>query len=150
MVSKGKTKKKTNETIKRELQTLSKENDDVGKQGRNKTVNNVNNSQEAIFIICHYEDIIKTQNKEAIAYSAKERQLVPKTFLIMSAKANRLYILKIRLMKFWRNTLCLKHPPHNQVILKIILRPSRLFAKKNRLCLYRSSLDNQNFEEYIC
>ena len=60
MVSKGKTKKKTNETIKRELLNLSKENDDVEKQGLNETVNNVNNSQEAIFAICRYEDNIKT------------------------------------------------------------------------------------------
>ena len=76
MVSKGKTKKKTNETIKRELLNLSKENDDVEKQGLNETVNNVNNSQEAIFAICRYQDIIKTQNKKAIAYIAKQRQFL--------------------------------------------------------------------------
>ena len=78
MVSKGKTKKKTNETIKRELLNLSKENDDDEKQGFNGTVNNVNNSQEAIFAICRYEDIIKTQNKKAIAYIAKQRQFLKK------------------------------------------------------------------------
>ena len=60
MVSKGKTKKKTNKTIKRELLNLSKENDDVEKKELNETVNNVNNSQEAIFAICRYEDNIKT------------------------------------------------------------------------------------------
>ena len=76
MVSKGKTKKKTNETIKRELLNLSKENDDVEKQGLNETVNNVNNSQEAIFAICRYQDIIKTQNKKAIAHIAKRRQFL--------------------------------------------------------------------------
>ena len=76
MVSKGKTKKKTNETIKRELLNLSKENDDDEKQGLNGTVNNVNNSQEAIFAICRYEDIIKTQNKKSIAYIAKQRQFL--------------------------------------------------------------------------
>ena len=76
MVSKGKTKKKTNETIKRELLSLSKENDDVEKQGLNETVNNVNNSQEAIFAICRYQDIIKTQNKKAIAHIAKRRQFL--------------------------------------------------------------------------
>ena len=76
MVSKGKTKEKTNETIKRELLNLSKENDDVEKQGLNETVNNVNNSQEAIFAICRYQDIIKTQNKKAIAHIAKRRQFL--------------------------------------------------------------------------
>ena len=76
MVSKGKTKKKTNETIKRELLNLSKENDDVEKQGLNEAVNNVNNSQEAIFAICRYQDIIKTQNKKAIAHIAKRRQFL--------------------------------------------------------------------------
>ena len=60
MVSKGKTKKKTNKAIKWELLNLSKENGDVEKQGLNQTVNNVNNSQEAIFAIYRYEDIIKT------------------------------------------------------------------------------------------
>ena len=44
MVSKSKMKKKTNESTKRELLNLLKENDDVDEQEFNKTVNNVNNS----------------------------------------------------------------------------------------------------------
>ena len=52
-------KKKTNEFIKRELLNSSKENDDVEEQGLNKTVNNVNNSQEAIAIIRRYDDLMK-------------------------------------------------------------------------------------------
>ena len=64
MVSKSKTKKKTNESIKRELLNSLKENNDVEEQGLNKTVNNVNNSQEAIVIIRRYEDIIKLRIKK--------------------------------------------------------------------------------------
>ena len=66
MVSKSKIKKKTNQSVKRKLLKSLKENDDVEEQGLNETVNNVNNSQEAIIIINSYEDIIKTQNKKAI------------------------------------------------------------------------------------
>ena len=66
MVSKSKIKKKTNQSVKRELLKSLKENDDAEEQGLNETVNNVNNSQEAIIIINSYEDIIKTQNKKAI------------------------------------------------------------------------------------
>ena len=51
MVSKSKTKEKTNESIKRELLNLLKENDDIEEQGLNETVNNVNNSQDEIVII---------------------------------------------------------------------------------------------------
>ena len=49
MLSKSKTKKKTNESIKRELLNSLKENDDVEDQGLSETVNNFSNSQEAIF-----------------------------------------------------------------------------------------------------
>ena len=59
MVSKSKTKKKTNEFIKRELLNSSKENDDVEEQGLNKTVSNANNSQEVIAIIRRYDDLMK-------------------------------------------------------------------------------------------
>ena len=41
-----------------------KENDDVEEQRLNKTANYVNNPQEAILIICRYEETIKTQNKK--------------------------------------------------------------------------------------
>ena len=74
-MSKSKTKKKANETIKRELLNSLKEND-VEEQRLNKRVNYVNNSQEAIVIIRRYEDIIKTQNKKAIVYIAKQGELL--------------------------------------------------------------------------
>ena len=41
-----------------------KENDDVEEQRLNETANYVNNHQEAILIICRYEETIKTQNKK--------------------------------------------------------------------------------------
>lgn len=78
MVLKSITKKKMNETVKQEFLNLLQENDDVEEQALNGTANNVNNSQEAILIIRHYEDIIRTQNKEAIGCIAKQEQLIRK------------------------------------------------------------------------
>ena len=78
MVSKSKTKKKSNETIKRELLNSLKENDDVEEQGLNETANNVNNSQEAIAIIRRYMEIIKKKNKKAIGYTGKQGELLKK------------------------------------------------------------------------
>ena len=54
------------------------ENDDVEKQGLNKTANNVINSQDAKLIIRRYEDINKIQNKKAIGYIGKQGQLLKK------------------------------------------------------------------------
>ena len=53
-----------------------KENDDVEEQRLNETANNINNSQEAIVLIRRYEEIIKTQNKKAIGYTAKQGELL--------------------------------------------------------------------------
>ena len=54
MVLKSINKKKTNETIKRELLNSLYENDNVEEQELNETVNYVNNSQEAIVMIRRY------------------------------------------------------------------------------------------------
>ena len=78
MVSKRKTKKKTNKSIKRVLLNSLKENDDVKEQGLNETVKNAKNSQEAIVIILCYKEIIKTQNKKAIGYIGKQGKLFKK------------------------------------------------------------------------
>ena len=78
MLKKKKTKKKTNESIKRELLNSLKENDDVEEQGLKETVNNVNNSQEAIVIVRRYEGLIKTQNQKAIGYTAKQGEILKK------------------------------------------------------------------------
>ena len=75
MVSKSITK---NEIVKRELLNSIQENDDVKEQGLNETVSSFNNSQEAVLIIHHYEDIIKTQNKKAIGYIGKQGKLFKK------------------------------------------------------------------------
>ena len=63
MVPKSKTKKKTCEIIKRELLNSLKDNDDVEEQGFNKTAN-VNNSQEAIVIICCTSKLSKHKTKK--------------------------------------------------------------------------------------
>ena len=78
LVSKSKSKKKTNKSIKRELLNSLKENDDVEEQGLNETANNVNNSQEAITVVHRYEEIIKTQNKKTIGYTGKQGELLKK------------------------------------------------------------------------
>ena len=78
MVSKSKTRNKTNESIKRELLNSLKDNDDVEEQRLNETANNVSNSQEAIVIIRRYKVIIKTQNKKAIQYIGKQGELLKK------------------------------------------------------------------------
>ena len=81
------------------------ENDDIEEQGLNKTANSLNNFQEAIFIIRHYEDIIKTQNKKPIEYIGKQGQLFKKfketeTFLIMLITADQQYILTFQFISF--------------------------------------------------
>ena len=58
-------RRKQSKQRKRELFNSLQENDDVEEQRLNETVNSVNKSQEAIFIIHRYEDIIKTPNKKA-------------------------------------------------------------------------------------
>ena len=45
-------------------------------KGLNETANNVNNTQEATKIIKQYENIVKTQNKEAIGYIGKQEDNV--------------------------------------------------------------------------
>ena len=77
-MSKSIAQKKPNETIKRELLNSLQENDDVEEQRLNETASNVNNSQEAIKIINCYKNIIKTQNKKAIAYIGKQGELLKK------------------------------------------------------------------------
>ena len=74
------------------------ENDDVEEQGLNETVNYVNKSQEAIFIIHRYEDIIKTPNKKAIGYIGKQGELLSSN--IMLVKADQQCILKFHFKSF--------------------------------------------------
>ena len=76
MVSKNKTKKKTNKSIKRKLLNLQKDNDYVEEQRLNKAANNINDSQEIIVIIPCFEEIIKTQNKKTIWYIGEQGELL--------------------------------------------------------------------------
>ena len=78
-----------NETVKQEFLNLLQENDDVEEQALNGTANNVNNSQEAILIIRHYEDIIRTQNKEAIGCIGKQEQLIRNFVLFIKSLKNK-------------------------------------------------------------
>ena len=113
MVSKSKTKKKTNESIKRELLNLFKENNDVEEQGLNETVNNLNNSQEVIVIIRRYEDVIKTQNKKAAGYIAKQVELLKRfkdaqNFFDNVGQSKSIIYFKILLHKFLKKYPLLK------------------------------------------
>ena len=114
MVSKSKTKKKTNESIKQELLNSLKENDDVEEQGLNETVNNVSNSQDAIFIVRSYVEIIKTQNKKAIGlYIGKQGELLKKfkdteNFFDNVGQSRSTIYFKISLYKFLKKYPLLK------------------------------------------
>ena len=59
MVLKSITKKKTHETVKRELLNSWQENHDVEEAVLNKTASQINNPQEAMLVISRYDDIIK-------------------------------------------------------------------------------------------
>ena len=91
-------RRKQSKQRKRELFDSLQENDDVEEQGLNETVNYVNKSQEAIFIIHRYEDIIKTPNKKAIGYIGKQGELLSSN--IMLVKADQQCILKFHFKSF--------------------------------------------------
>ena len=78
MVLKSVKKKKTLEKVKQELLNSLKENDEEEEPGLKETTNATSDPQEAILIICRYEDIIKTQNKKTIGYIGKQGQLLKK------------------------------------------------------------------------
>ena len=126
MVSKSKTKKKTNESIKRELLNSLKENDDAEEHGFSKTANNVNNSQEAIVIIRRYEEIIKTQNKKAIGHIGKQEELLKKfkkteNFFYSIGQSRSTIYFKISLNKFLKKYPLLETSNLHSSSFKIIL-----------------------------
>ena len=118
MVSISKTKKKTSKNIKLELLNLLKENDDVEEQELNETVNNVNNSQEAIVIIRYYGKSSKHKTKKAKGYIGKQGEFFKKfkdtgnVFDNVGKSMSTIYF-KILLYKFLR-----KHPLLKTSILK--------------------------------
>ena len=113
MVSKNKTKKKTNKGIKRKLLNLQKDNDYVEEQRLNKAANNINDSQEIIVIIPCFEEIIKTQNKKTIWYTGEQGELLKKfkdtgnIFGNVGQSRSMIYF-KILLYKFLKECLLLK------------------------------------------
>ena len=113
MVLKRIVKKKTNESIKRELLNSLQENDNVKEQGLNERANNVNNSQEAILVIHRYEDIIKTQNEKRMSYIGKQGQLLQKikdteNFFYNVGQSKSMIYFKISLYKFLKKYPLLK------------------------------------------
>ena len=73
MVLKSRTKKKTNETAKRNMLNSLLENDNTEEQKLNKQLTMPLPGCHPY--VHHDEDIIKTQNKKAIRYNGNQRQL---------------------------------------------------------------------------
>ena len=109
-----------NETVKRELLNSLQMNDHVEEQGLNVTSNNVENLQEAMLIIRCYEGNIKSQNKHFFDNVDQIRSSI---------------YFKILFYKFLKKYTC--YQACKQVIIKIILRLSRLFSKKSQSFLHR-------------
>ena len=136
MVPKSKTKKRTNESIKRELLNLLKGNDDVEEQGLNTKANNVKNFQETIALIYRYEKIIKTQNKKAIRYTGKLGELFKKfkdteNFLDNVSQSRSTIHLKILLYKFLKIYPLLKTPTLQSCYFKNNFKAIRVVCKEN-------------------
>ena len=131
MVSKSITKKKTNEIVKRELLNSIQENDDVKEQGLNETVSSFNNSQEAVLIIHHYKDIIKTENKKAIGYIGKQGKLFKKF------KDTEHFYIKILLDKFLKKYPSLKKSIQQQSYFKNYFKAIKIVCKENPTFLHR-------------
>ena len=87
--------KKKNGSIRKELLNLLQKNDNAEEQGLDETVHNVTNSQEAILIINHHMDIIKTQNEKTIGYIGKQEELVKKYHLLKKSTQQSSYFENI-------------------------------------------------------
>lgn len=61
-------KKKTNETVKKELLNFLKENNNLEETDLDATIDAITDPKEAVRIIQRYEEIIKTQNIRVIGY----------------------------------------------------------------------------------
>ena len=61
-------KKKTNETVKKELLNSLKENNNLEETDLDATIDAITDPKEAVRIIQRYEEIIKTQNIRVIGY----------------------------------------------------------------------------------
>ena len=77
MVGKTITGKKNIEIVKEELRNSLRKSDTAEEQEFN--IQNIINQREAIDIMKHYEEIIKTGNKKTIRYETKQGQML-KTF----------------------------------------------------------------------
>ena len=104
MVAKTARKKKTSETVKQELLSSLKENDNLEEPDIDATADTITYTLETIRIIQSYEEIMKTQNKRALG---KQGQLLKKfreTEQNVGQKKSKIYF-KIGLYK------CLKKYP---------------------------------------
>ena len=78
MVTKTTRRKKTNETVIKDLVKSLKEYDDIEEAGLYAKADTIADPLEVDRIIKRYKEIIKTQNKRAINYAGKLEQLLKK------------------------------------------------------------------------
>lgn len=71
-------KKKTNETVKKELLNFLKENNNLEETDLDATTDAITDPKEAVRIIQRYEEIIKTKNIRVIGYVGGGRSAVIK------------------------------------------------------------------------
>ena len=115
------------------------ENDNVEEQELNETVNNVNNFQEAIVIIRHHADIIKTQNKKAIGYIGEVFKKFKDTenFFDSVGQSRSAIYFKISLYKFLKKYPLLKKSTLQSSYFKNDFKAIMVVSKKTQLLLYR-------------
>ena len=110
MVKKTIRKKKTNETIKQQLLSSLKQNDEIEDPGLDETGNKTNDPLKAVAITNRYTDISKTQNKRAIGYKGKQGQPIKKfrdtvQFLEIVGQSKSTIHFKMGLHKFLKKYL---------------------------------------------
>ena len=145
MVSRSRNKKKTNESVKRELLNLLQDIDDVEEQELNETANNVNYSQQIIVIICRYLDIIKTQSKNAIGHIGKKGEILKKfkdteIFFDNVSQSRSMIYFKISLYKFLKKHPLLKKSTLQSSYFKNNFKAIKVVCKENSIFLYRQFL----------
>ena len=129
-------RRKQSKQRKRELFNSLQENDDVEEQGLNETINYVNKSQEAIFIIHRYEGIIKTPNKKAVGYIGKQGELLKKFKDHVGQSRSTIYF-EISLYKFLKKYHLFKKSTQQSSYFKNNFKASKVACKENPNFFYR-------------
>ena len=71
----------------------------------NETTNEINNPLVTVLIICHYEDIIKIQNKKAIGYNGKKDIFLKSSeILVRNLYVNLYFFVSVCMIRILHNT----------------------------------------------